>query len=142
MEEMYVQKAHELRNSGYNCAQTVACSFKDLLDIDEKTLKSITTGFGGGMGGNDGTCGAISGAIAVVSLIQNNNNESKEDIYNCVKKLFDKFVEHNGSSICKELKGTETGVELTSCKDCVLDAVRLTYHIIHNQKESTSIPML
>jgi len=131
MEEIYVQKAIELRNSGYNCAQTVACSFKNLLDIDEKTLFSITTGFGGGMGGNEGTCGALSGAIAVVSLIKSNNNESKEEIYDSIKKLFNQFVEHNGSSICKELKGSETGVELTSCKDCVLDAVRLTYHIIY-----------
>ena len=45
------KKAIELRNSGYNCAQTVACSFKDLLEIDEETLMSITIGFGGGMGG-------------------------------------------------------------------------------------------
>ena len=132
MEEIYVQKAIELRNSGYNCAQTVACSFKDLLEIDEETLMSITIGFGGGMGGNEGTCGALSGAIAVVSLIKSDNNESKEEIYDSVKKLFNQFVEHNGSSICKELKGNETGIELTSCKDCVLDAVRLTYHIIYN----------
>ena len=38
-------------------------------------------------GGNEGTCGALSGAIAVVSLIKSDNNESKEEIYDSVKKI-------------------------------------------------------
>ncbi len=132
MEEIYVQKAHALRDKGYNCAQTVACTFIDILDIDEKTLHSITAGFGGGMGGNDGTCGALTGAITVVSLMKSKQEATKEELYKSVKELFDTFVEDNGSSVCKELKGNETGVELTSCEDCIIDAVRLTYRIINS----------
>lgn len=130
MEEKYVQKANECRDKGYNCAQSVACAFVDLLDIDEKTLCSLTAGFGGGMGGNDGVCGALSGAIIVLSLFMSTQKKSKEEISSSAKELFDTFVKYDGSSICKELKGTETGVELTSCADCIMDATRITYRMI------------
>lgn len=130
MEEMYVQRANDFRSQGYNCAQAVACAFVDLLDIDENTLRSLTTGFGGGMGGNDGTCGALSGALVVLSLFMSSQKKSKEEISASAKELFDTFVHHDGSSVCKELKGTDTGIELTSCANCIIDATRITYRSI------------
>lgn len=130
MKEKYVQQASQLSNEGYNCAQAVACAFIDLLDIDEKTLFKLSEGFGGGMGGLDGTCGAISGAILVISLLNSSgdaNQPTKEKTYNIVKEIFDKFVREIGSSVCKEIKGIETGTVLHPCGDCIKDAVRYTY---------------
>ena len=37
-----VEYALNLRAMGYNCSQAVAYAFKDIVDIDEKTLYRIT----------------------------------------------------------------------------------------------------
>ena len=40
------------------------------------------------------------------------------------------FRDQNGSVICKELKGVDTGKVLRSCDDCIADAVRLVEEIV------------
>lgn len=133
MKEKYVQRAAQLNSDGYNCAQAVVCAFADILDIDEQTLFKLAEGFGGGMGGYEGTCGALSGGILVISLLTSSGNSTqptKEKTYKLVKDLFDQFVKNSGSSVCKELKGLETGVVLHPCALCIQDAVRLTYEHI------------
>ena len=35
---------------GYNCCQAVLLAFSDILKVDQETLKTIASGFGGGMG--------------------------------------------------------------------------------------------
>ncbi|NCB02964.1 MAG: C_GCAxxG_C_C family protein [Spirochaetia bacterium] len=133
MEQYYIERALELREKGYNCAQAVACAFIGLLDINEETLFKITAGFGGGMGGNEGTCGAISGGITVLSLLLSEkvvSKKGKEATYKASTTLFEEFVTLNKSGVCKDLKGTETGIELRSCEGCIIDATRITYSII------------
>lgn len=44
--------------------------------------------------------------------------------------LLDDFCVQNGTAICKELKGTETGKMIRSCPDCVMDAARLAEAIL------------
>ncbi|MFQ8689660.1 MAG: C-GCAxxG-C-C family (seleno)protein, partial [Blautia sp.] len=68
-------KALEYHKRGYNCAQSVACSFSDTVTIDEDTLFRVVEGFGGGMGGLKGTCGALSGAIAVAGLLRSEGKD-------------------------------------------------------------------
>lgn len=57
-----VQQAVEKKNTGYNCAQAVACTYCDLAGVDEETMKNITQAFAGGMGTMEASCGAFSGA--------------------------------------------------------------------------------
>ena len=56
------QIATDYHNRGYNCCQSVCFAFLDQVDLDEKTLFRVTEGLGLGMGGMEGTCGAISAA--------------------------------------------------------------------------------
>ena len=70
----YAEKALELHAKGYNCAQAVACAFSDQVDMDEDQLFKVMEGFGAGMGGMHGTCGAISGAVAIVGLMNSKGN--------------------------------------------------------------------
>ena len=49
-------------DKGYNCAQSVACTYADLVGLDEETMFKVTEGLGKGMGGTLATCGALSGA--------------------------------------------------------------------------------
>ena len=53
---------------GYNCAQSVACAFADKVDLDKVALFKVTEGLGLGMGGMNGTCGAISAAAVLAGL--------------------------------------------------------------------------
>ncbi len=128
MDEQFLVRARDYRAKGYNCAQAVACAFLPLLSIDEIVLYKLTEGFGGGMGGAAGTCGAISGAIAAASLSISSGSiaeSTKSATYSVSKEIFDTFVEKNKSSICKELRGLENGIELRSCLGCIEDAVAI-----------------
>jgi C_GCAxxG_C_C family probable redox protein len=112
----------------------VACAFLPILDIDERTLYRITEGFGGGMGGYEGTCGAISGALTVASLLTSGGNPqqvTKVATYEIAKQVFDAFVAQNSSAICKDLRGLESGIELRSCPGCIEDAVKILQQALH-----------
>ena len=115
-----VEKAVEKKHNGYNCAQAVACSFCKEASMDEDTLKKITQGFGAGLGTMAGTCGAISGAAVVAGLI----NQDKAGTSQTVRSVMNQFKQQNGTVICKDLKGVETGKVIRSCDDCVRDAVK------------------
>ena len=133
MDTHYINRAIGYRNRGCNCAQAVALAFLPLVDIDETTLYKITEGLGAGMGGFDGTCGALSGAIAVISLLTSSGSVehvTKEETYRLTKQLYDTFFNKNGSCICKDLRGMETQVELRSCMGCIEDAVLMTQEIL------------
>ncbi len=133
MEHEYIERVEKLREKGYNCAQSVACTFVDLLPIDEPTLFKISEGFGGGIGGHDGICGALSGAVMVASLLSSSGSSdeiTKEKTYQLSKQLYDSFVSIAGSPICTELKGESTGEPLFPCEMCIREAVRLTWSVI------------
>ncbi|NBK21632.1 MAG: C_GCAxxG_C_C family protein [Spirochaetia bacterium] len=132
-EREYMEKAKSLNENGYNCAQAVACAFLDQVDIDEKTLFAILEGFGGGMGGREATCGAVSGAVAIASLLSSKGDVAsgtKAATYALAESIVSDFLLQNKSLVCKDLRGLETGVVLRSCPLCIEDAVRLTMKVI------------
>lgn len=124
-----VTQALDYHDKGYNCAQAVSCTFSDLVNIDTATLFRITEGLGLGMGGMDGTCGAIA-AAAVLSGLTNSTAhlekpDSKAVSYQASKICIAEFKEKNGSVICRELKGVDTKKVLRSCNDCIADAAAI-----------------
>jgi C_GCAxxG_C_C family probable redox protein len=134
MENAYVTRAREYHEKGYNCAQSVACAFLPVLTIDEPTLFAVMEGFGGGMGGNDATCGALSGAVAVGSLLTSSGDIgtiTKPKTYELAKIMVQRFEQQTKSLVCKELKGTESGVPLQSCPQCIEDAVLIAQQVLH-----------
>lgn len=124
-------------NKGYNCCQAVACAFHEELGISEELLFKAGEGFGLGMGCMNGTCGAISGAVMVAGFVNSSgeitNPPTKASTYALSKEIHQKFFEKNGATLCKDLKGVETGTVLRSCPDCITDAVELVEDILmHN----------
>ena len=124
------EQAIAFHDQGYNCAQAVACSFCEEAHMDEETLFNLTQGFGAGFGTMDGTCGAISGTAVVAGLINQNRMETSRD----VRSVMNQFKQQNGSVICKDLKGIETGKMLRSCDDCVRDAVKFLENVLNEEK--------
>lgn len=117
-----INLARSLKKSGYNCCESVVLAYKDVLDLDEETLKSLSLPFGTGIGASTkGTCGAIVGAVMVLGLLSKDNNKSKVNAD--ARFIIISFKERNKSTICFELKGIETKVVLRECIDCVADAV-------------------
>ncbi len=131
--------ADQLHNKGYNCAQAVACAFSDLTDLSAQDLFKISEGLGAGGGDMQGTCGAVSGATLVLGLLSSTGNlehpDSKGATYKKCKEVAGKFRSQNGSTICKELKGIETGKVLRSCPDCIRDAVNILADYLNVSKE-------
>ena len=133
-----VEEALNKHAKGYNCAQAVSCAFCDKTGINEETMFRVTEGMGLGMGGMEGTCGAIS-AAAVLSGLKNSSvhldrPDSKRTSHEASKKCLSEFMEQNKSVICKDLKGVETGKVLRSCNDCIADAVRIIDHELFGEE--------
>ena len=129
-----VEETIKRHDKGYNCAQAVACTYCDLVGMDEETMFKLTEGFGAGMGGMEGTCGAVSGACALAGMKRSSGNldapDSKAKTYGLSREIVNEFKEQNGSVVCKELKGIGTGKVLRSCPDCIQDAARFAEKVL------------
>ena len=73
-----------------------------------------------GMGCTEATCGALCGAGMVMGLM----GKSGKPTAAIMRDILHEFEEKAGATICKDLKGIETGKMLCSCDDCVRHAVR------------------
>lgn len=134
-------KAKELFLSGYNCAQSVLLSFADDLKFSKELAQKMAAGFGGGMGKQQETCGAVTGAIMVLGLLKgeevNNNDELKATAYGGVQDLVREFVASYKTTKCRDLIGcdlnTPEGAEKFKeekimenlCAGCVEKAVQI-----------------
>ena len=126
-----VARALELHKRGFNCAQAVACACADLAGIDEAVAFRMVEGLGGGMGCFSETCGAVSGACAIVGASVSegpDNPRTKGSTYKLTRHIVESFRAQNGSTLCGEIKGLTGGPMLRSCPGCVEDATRLALH--------------
>lgn len=123
-----------LHDRKFNCCQSVACAFAQEAGVDALTLFKAGEGFGLGMGGAQGTCGALSGAVLLAGFVNSDGNldapASKADTYRLSKALYEKFKEKCGADCCRELKGIETGKALCSCPDCIRNAVECVQEVM------------
>ena len=107
------------RKKEMNCCQAVLVAFADKLGKSEDDLLRLGSGFGSGMATMEGTCGALVGAIMVSSLLSPDG-----EARNNSRAIMSRFKELcGGATICRDLKGIETGKVLCSCEDCVRNAV-------------------
>lgn len=114
------EHAKELFLSGHNCAQSVVLSFADDLKYSKELAVKMAAGFGAGMGRQQETCGAVTGAIMVLGLLKgedvNNNEELKNSAYGAVKDLTRDFVAHYKTTNCRELIGCDLNTPEGSAK--------------------------
>ncbi len=110
----------------YNCCQAVLLAFKEELGLDEEFLVKLGAGFGSGMGGLDGTCGALCGAEMILGLYGYEGRRMNPQ----ARELHNRFGEMCGATICRDLKGVDTGTVLCSCDDCVRNAAKLVEELV------------
>lgn len=118
--EEYVEKAIMYKHSGYNCCQSVVKAFSDIIGMDEDAVNSLAAGFGVGMGCMEGTCGSLVGAVMTAGAVTGGKGT-----VGVAAKLLKSFEDRCGATICRDLKGRDTGIVLCSCDDCVKNAVEI-----------------
>jgi C_GCAxxG_C_C family probable redox protein len=145
------EKALEYFDNKFNCSQSVLTSFSNVSGLSEDESLRVACAFGGGIGRQQHTCGALTGAAMVLGLVygkgMNESDDKKLDSYAKTVELFDEFTRLNGSTNCRKLLNdldmrdageleliNELGLFTTSCRKYVTDAVRLTEKIIENNK--------
>lgn len=101
--------------SGYNCAQSVLSTFSDVLNVEPEQLKAVTVGFGGGMGMQQETCGAVTGAYMAFSIYASNKTDdnavAKAESASMIRDFSKRFIRIEGSTSCKELMGVDLSNE-------------------------------
>lgn len=105
------EKAKDLFQSGYNCAQSVFAAYAEELGMDFETALKVSSSFGAGMGRLREVCGTVSGMFMVVGLAlgysTNANKDEKTAHYKRIQYLAAEFEKMNGSIICRELLGLD-----------------------------------
>ena len=109
--ESLLYKTKSLREKEYNCAQSVFCTFSEIIGLDETVLYKISEGFGSGMGDKQECCGAITGGIMVLSYLRSSGtsaNITKSETYEIANKLRNKFIDKYDLTTCAPLKEIPT----------------------------------
>ena len=116
--EILADKALEYKHNGCNCCQAVTAALADFANIDRERLVEISAGFVDGMGNMEGTCGALVGAVLMAGAVSKGNGSMR-----MARQMSESFARKCGATVCKTIKGVETGRPLCSCDDCVRNAV-------------------
>lgn len=93
---------------GFNCAQSVLAAFSDLTHLSEREALAVSGGFGGGVGGtHEEVCGALSGAVIVLSIlfphVEEDTPETKRRLYRATRDLRNRFEKCFGKTRCNDL---------------------------------------
>lgn len=105
---------------GYNCAESIFLTYRQLLEPElDPSLVRLMTGFGGGLGESGCMCGALTGSITALNMIKGRttNQTSRNEAYQLAKDFTDKFTEKYGATCCRALNPYpfETKEHLTNC---------------------------
>lgn len=122
------EKAVEIHESGFNCAQSVLCACNEYTGLDDKTALAISAGFGGGMRCGE-ICGALSGAVlaagAALPFNDAGDAAAKDRIAGLAKQSAELFKEKYGCLRCAELKAAEK-----PCKELIAFGAELAEQMI------------
>jgi C_GCAxxG_C_C family probable redox protein len=105
------EEAAELFASGVNCAQAVLGAFSESTGLPPETAFRVAAGFGGGVGRTGGLCGAISGAVMALGLLEPVSDPrdpaAKARIYERVQTFLEEFGRVHGNLACRDLLGCD-----------------------------------
>lgn len=107
------EKARAYFSEGYNCCQSVAMAFSDILDLEPNKVAELTSGFGGGFARMREVCGCVSGMTLVAGALSPADNpqdkEGRTKNYALVQNLAGEFKDRQGSIVCRDLLGLRAG---------------------------------
>ena len=131
-----VALSNEYFKNGLYCSEAILRAFNEVYDLGyPPELYKISTGFGAGLGESGCSCGSITGAAMVLSLItgRNVNYESERQAFSLVNELHDKFKAKHKAICCRALTRTVTwgaAEHHILCEQYVIDAAQIIDDII------------
>ncbi len=140
-------KAIKYFRSKFNCSQSVFTVFGTGYGLSEDACLKTACAFGAGMGRQQLTCGAVTGALMAIGLkygkAVGDPEENKQRTYEKTREFFTEFKKKHGTVSCRELlkgldindpddyrKITDQGLFDTLCEGYVRDAVKIGEKII------------
>ncbi len=100
------QYTEKLFKNGYMCSESIVAAFSSLYGDQAETAIRLSTGFAGGMV-HGKTCGAICGAVMVISLKLGpgitRDQYSKELCIQAIQELFHRFKQRRKTVECRKL---------------------------------------
>jgi len=101
---------------GFNCAQSVLSVFSEEFGISKTSALKIGSAFGGGYAQQGKICGAITGALMVLSLkyprLDPEIDEQKERINNLSADFISEFQQRNSNfTYCRDLLECDVSTE-------------------------------
>ncbi len=122
--------------NGLYCSEAVLRAFNEVYQLGyPENLYKISTAFGAGMGEAKCSCGSVTGAVMVLSLIagRNVNYESERLSFTLANKLHERFKAKHSALCCRVLtRNVQWGSaeHKIQCEDYVIDAAQITDDII------------
>ncbi len=102
-----VEKAVNCFEQGFNCCQAMLSTYGPRFGLDRELAIKLANGFGGGIGHQGETCGAVTGAIMVIGLKHGatlaDDKDSSDKTYELVERFLEAFKTRHGSTLCREL---------------------------------------
>ena len=103
-----------------SCSQSTLMGLLEVANhpMSQARLCALASGFSGGIGGtfDEGTCGALTGALMALGFLENDETKIKTD----AKKLYDAFKEEYVSPQCGVI--SKNGDDKSPCVDCCVFA--------------------
>ena len=94
---------------GYNCGQAVVLAFADRYGLSVEEAARIAGAFGGGIGRQRLTCGAVLGMSVLAGFEEASadpaDKAAQRRCYEAVRVLCEGFKEQYGSTLCAEILG-------------------------------------
>ena len=118
----YVDKAEYYFNNNFNCCQSVFAAFATEYGLSEELALKLATQFGGGARKGE-MCGAVSGALMVLGLEYGHYHmeapDEKGNAYKKAEEFMNRFIERQGTVVCRELLGYDVSKpeDVTSIKE-------------------------
>lgn len=133
-----LKTAADQYGKGCNCAQAVFSAFAEDMGIAPQTALRMMEGFGCGMGGMQGVCGALSAACAIISYYccdgTVGNDSKTQETYKKVQRAFEVFQHEYGGITCREILHGEHPRPFQCCMK-VKDAVLMVHQILAEESE-------
>ncbi|MGI6751144.1 MAG: C-GCAxxG-C-C family protein [Anaerovoracaceae bacterium] len=140
-EEMALEirnKAGNYFKEGYNCAESIFLTFRELLapDMDPSTV-SLFTGFGGGLGESGCLCGALTGSVVAINILKGRttNEAPRDEAYALTKEFTDRFTDKYGVTCCRVLNRHpfESREHLVTCLKITGNTGKMLYEFLEEK---------
>jgi len=113
-----LKKIKNYRENGKSCSQATLMGICEVAGLPVDELYILASGFSGGIGGtfDDGTCGAVTGAIMALGFLGQDDSKIKA----MSKELYNSFKEEYNYVTCGEI--SKKGEDKSPCVDVCLFA--------------------